>query len=139
MTILVDTNVALDILLNRQPWYAAAAVIFNLSKQRLVTAYLSATPVTDLFFLAKKDLGKSAARAAILRLLQVFSPATVTGGHIRQALQLEWDDFEDSVQFTVGESLSADFIVTRNTADFSSSSIEAVTPDQFIHRVTDLE
>jgi hypothetical protein len=43
------------------------------------------------------------------------------------------------VQFTVGESLSADFIVTRNTGDFFLSPIEAVTPDQFIRRVTDLE
>jgi hypothetical protein len=74
MTILVDTNVALDVLLNRQPWYTAAAVIFNLTKQGIITAYLSATTVTDIFYLAKKDLGKSAARAAILRLLGVFPP-----------------------------------------------------------------
>jgi predicted nucleic acid-binding protein len=46
MTILVDTNVALDILLNRQPWYTEAALIFSLSKQRLITAYFSATTVT---------------------------------------------------------------------------------------------
>jgi hypothetical protein len=125
--------------LTRRPWYTAAAVIFNLAKQRLITADLSATTVTDIFFLAQKDLGKIAARAAIQQLLRVFLPAAVTGGHIYRALQLEWDDFEDAVQFTVGESLSADFIVTRNTADFSSSSIEAVMLERFIHLVTDLE
>jgi len=54
-------------------------------------------------------------------------------------LHLDWDDFEDSVQFTVGESLSADYIVTRNTQDFSSSHIPAVTPEQFMQTVVDTE
>ena len=45
---------------------------------------------------------------------------------------LDWDDFEDSVQFTVGESFSVDYIISRNTQDFSSGTIPAVTPEQFI-------
>ena len=69
--------------------------------------------------------------------MHVFNPATVTDSHIFQALELDWDDFEDSVQFTVGEGLSADYIVTRNTQDFSSSQIPAVTPEQFMHIITD--
>ena len=64
--------------------------------------------------------------------MQVFKSATVTGDHIFQALNLDWDDFEDSVQFTVGEGLSVDYIVTRNTQDFSSGHIPAVTPEQFL-------
>jgi len=70
--------------------------------------------------------------------LQVFKPATVTDRDIYQALELEWEDFEDSVQFIVGEGLSVDYIVTRNTKDFSFSSIETVTPEQFIQTVIDL-
>jgi len=45
---------------------------------------------------------------------------------------LEWEDFEDSVQYVVGESLFVDYIVTRNTKDFTSGSINAITPEQFI-------
>jgi hypothetical protein len=52
---------------------------------------------------------------------------------------LEWGDFEDSVQFIVGEGLSVDYIVTRNVKDFTLSSIEAVTPEQFIQAVIDIE
>jgi hypothetical protein len=69
-------------------------------------------------------------------MLQVFYPATVTDDNIYQALDMEWDDFEDSLQYIVGEDLFVDYIVTRNTKDFASSSIPAVTPEQFIKIIT---
>ena len=56
----------------------------------------------------------------------------VTDSNIYQALDLDWDDFEDSVQYMVGESFAADYIVTRNTKDYSSGSIPAVTPEEFL-------
>ena len=138
MIILLDTNVVLDILLNRQPWYTNAALIFGLSQQNFIKSYISASSITDIFYITQKEQGKNTAREAIKRLLRVFYPATVTDRDIYQALELEWDDFEDSVQFVVGEGLPADYIVTRNTTDFTLSSIEAVTPEQFIQTVIDL-
>jgi len=83
-------------------------------------------------------LGKKAAQEAIKHILHIFYPATVSDSNIYHALELEWDDFEDSVQFTVGESLSADFIVTRNTEDFARGSIRAITPEQFIQTITEI-
>jgi hypothetical protein len=64
--------------------------------------------------------------------LKIFYPATVTDNNIYQALDLDWEDFEDSVQYIVGESLSVNYIVTRNTKDFASGSIPSVTPEHFI-------
>jgi predicted nucleic acid-binding protein len=139
MTILLDTNVVLDILLNRQPWYTNAALIYGLAQQNLIRGYISVSAITDIFYIAQKEQGKNAAKEAIKRLLKVFYPATVTDNNIYQALELEWEDFEDSVQFIVGEGLSADFIVTRNTKDFISGSIAAVTPEQFLQAVADIE
>ena len=139
MIILIDTNVVLDILLNRKPWYTNAAIIFGLSQQNLIKSYVSASAITDIFYVIQKEHGKIAARTALKRLLQVFYPATVTGQNIYHALELEWEDFEDSVQFTAGESLSADYIITRNTQDFSSCSIRALTPEQFLHAIADIE
>jgi predicted nucleic acid-binding protein len=139
MTILLDTNVVLDILLNRQPWYTNAALIYGLAQQNFIKGYISVSAITDIFYIAQKEQGKKAAKEALKRLLKVFYPATVTDKDIYQALELEWEDFEDSVQFTVGEGLSADFIVTRNTKDFASSSIATVTPEQFLHTIADIE
>ena len=139
MKILIDTNVVLDILLHRQPWYSNAVFIFSLAKRRFYKGYVSASAITDIFYIAKKRLGKTAARQAIRQLLTVFSPATVTDKNIYQALNLEWNDFEDSVQFIVGKYLPVDFIITRNIQDFASASINAITPEQFIQTFTDIE
>jgi predicted nucleic acid-binding protein len=139
MNILIDTNVALDILLNRQPWYYNAALIFSLSRLKFVKSYISASSITDIFYITRKERGKIAAKEAVKRILRVFYPATVTDRNIYQALELEWEDFEDSVQYTVGKELSVDYIVTRNTGNFSLSSIETVTPEQFIQIVVDIE
>ena len=70
-------------------------------------------------------------------MLKVFYPATVTDKNIYQALDLEWEDFEDSVQYIVGDDLSVDYIITRNAQDFASGSISAVTPEQFFETITE--
>ena len=133
--ILIDTNVALDILLKRQD-YDNAKRVYTLAEENIIFCYITASAVTDIFYLAQKDLGKNQAKEALKELLKTFKPATVTDSHIYQALDLDWDDFEDSVQYVVGESFSADYIVTRNAKDYSSSSIPVVTPEQFIQAVT---
>jgi predicted nucleic acid-binding protein len=137
--VLIDTNIALDILLNRSTFYANSAAVFVLAEKKIISGYVSTTSITDIFYITRKDLGKINARNAIKHLLNVFFPATVTGSDIYKALELEWDDFEDSVQFAVGESLSVDYIVTRNTQDYSSGTIAAVTPEQFLLKIADIE
>ena len=144
MKVLIDTNVALDILLKRQD-FLNANIVYSLAEENQISGFISASAITDIFFLSKSDLSKKPAKEALKTLLQVFKPATVTDSHIYQALDLDWSDFEDSVQFVVGDGLAVDYIVTRNTHDFSSSSIRsklrceipAVTPEGFIKLITD--
>ena len=135
MKVLVDTNVVLDILLYRQPWYTNAVLIFGITQRNLIKSYVSASAITDIFYISQKQLGKRATREAIKWLLGVFQPATVTDNNIYQALDLEWDDFEDSVQYVVGEGLIVDCIITRNIKDFASGSITTITPEQFIQNL----
>lgn len=71
--------------------------------------------------------------------MKTFCPASVTGKDIYQALELDWEDFEDSVQFVVGKGLHVDYIITRNTKDFSLGSIKVLTPEQFIQAVVDIK
>ena len=136
MKIIVDTNVALDYLLHREN-YVTAKIIYFMAEQNLFTGYISASAITDIFFLSKGDLGKKPAIEALKKLLQVFHPATVTDSLIYQALYLGWNDFEDSVQYVVGESLEVNYIITRNTSDYTAGSITAVTPAEFIDLISD--
>jgi len=135
MKVLIDTNVALDILLNRAD-YTNAALVFSFTKQNIIESYISASAITDIFYIAHKDIGRKPAKASLKNLLQVFKPATVTANHIYEALDLEWEDFEDSVQYVVGENFPVDYIITKNINDYASGSIPAVTPEQFIKLIS---
>ena len=137
MTVLIDSNVVLDILLNNAGLAAGSKAVFDLAEEKQFIGYVSASAVTDIFYISQKKLGKKAAKEAIKYILNIYLPATVTDNDIYKALDLTWDDFEDSVQYTVGEGLSADYIVTRNTQDFSSGHIPAVTPEAFLQIIAD--
>jgi len=141
MKVLIDSNVVLNKLLKQPDFFAGSNAIFTLAEigqiaNQRFEGYISASAVTDIYYIARKSLGKTAAHEAIKKMLMVFSPATVTNNNIFQALDLEWDDFEDSVQYVVGEGLAVDYIITRNIKDFTSGSIPAITPEQFIETIT---
>jgi predicted nucleic acid-binding protein len=132
MTVLIDTNVVLDVLIGNPGVFVHSKKVMDFAEQKQIIGYISASAITDIFYIAQKKLGKKPAKEAIKKLLQIYQPATVTGSHIYQALDMEWADFEDSVQYVVGAGLPVDYIVTRNTQDFFSSTIPAVTPEQFL-------
>lgn len=133
MNILIDTNVILDVLLERKPYYENAARINLLCEKGYVNGYISASAITDIFYIAKKELKNKDTVIELLKdILKTAHIASVTENDINGALNLSWDDFEDSVQYVIGESISAKYIVTRNTKDFVNSRIKVVSPDEFL-------
>jgi predicted nucleic acid-binding protein len=133
MKVLIDTNIVLDILLKRQPFYENAAKIIVLSENGIIESNVSASAITDIYYIAQKAYkDKQTVLDLIKKILRIISVATVTENNIYQALDLGWNDFEDSVQYTVGESITADYIITRNINDFCNSTIKIVTPEQFL-------
>jgi len=137
MTVLIDTNVVLDILLCRTEFIDNSRTILELAEEKQFIGYISASAVTDIFYLSQKEMGKQVAKDAVKHLMNIFYPATVTDNNIYQALDMEWVDFEDCVQFVVGASLSVDYIVSRNAKDFSIGSISTISPEQFIQIIKD--
>jgi predicted nucleic acid-binding protein len=135
MKVLIDTNVVLDVLINNPDFLDYSKKMFDLAEQKQIIGFISASAITDVFYIAQRKLGKKTTKEAIKKVLKIFSPATVTDNNIYNALDLEWDDFEDSVQYIVGKSLAVDYIVTRNTQDFAFSSIPSITPEQFIKTI----
>jgi predicted nucleic acid-binding protein len=133
MKVLIDTNILLYVLLNRQPYCQDAAKIIVLSEKEIIESYVSASAITDIYYITQKEYkNKQVTIDLIKKILEVILVATITGNNIYQALDLGWNDFEDSVQYIVGESISADYIITRNLDDFNDSTIKIVTPEQFL-------
>ena len=127
-------------ILRREPYYANAAKINILSEKGYICGYISASAVTDIFYIIKKELkNKDAVLVLIKNILKTIRIASVTESGIHEALELDWDDFEDSVQYIVGQSISADYIITRNSIDFAGSQIKVVSPDEFLNKITSQE
>jgi predicted nucleic acid-binding protein len=136
MNVLVDTNVVLDVLLKRQLFYNDSLAIFQLVNAERVKGYLSATSITNIFYLLRKAGNSSDETYRMIdRLSALFTIAPVSETTITNSLSLRWRDFEDAVQFIAARENNADYIITRNTKDFSSGSIEALTPEQFIQAI----
>jgi len=132
MKILLDSNIAIDVVLKREPFLASSVQVLGLSKLG-IALFLSASTITDIYYIVSKTLkSKKIAMSLLKNLLVSVDVAAVTGNEIRQAISLDWGDFEDAVQYAAGESIAVDYIVTRNKNDFASAIMPVVSPDELL-------
>lgn len=133
MKLLIDTNVVLDVLLRREPFFRTAAEVLNLAQRDDVREYVSASAITDIYYIANKQLkDRAAVRDLLERLLKIVSVAAVSEQEIRNALNLTWADFEDSVQYSVALLNEMDGIVTRNPSDYQEANMRIWLPEQVL-------
>lgn len=131
MKLLIDTNVVLDVLLRREPFSKTAAEVLNLTQRDDVREYVSASAITDIYYIANKQMkDRDAVRDLLKRLLMIVSVAAVSEWEIQNALNLAWGDFEDSVQYSVALLNEMDGIVTRNPSDYQEANIQIWLPEQ---------
>ena len=131
MKLLIDTNVVLDVLLRREPFFRTAAEVLSLTQRDEVREYVSASAITDIYYIANKQMkDRDAVRDLLKRLLMVVSVVAVSEREIQNALNLAWGDFEDSVQYSVALLNEMDGIVTRNPSDYQEANMRIWLPEQ---------
>lgn len=128
MKLMVDTNVVLDLLLDRQPFSDAAAQVFDRIERGEVSACLCATTLTTVHYLCARELGDGATRRALQDLLDLFEVAPVTRPVLEHALSSKLVDFEDAVLVEAGLQAGATAVVTRNIKDFKGASLPTYAP-----------
>jgi predicted nucleic acid-binding protein len=129
---IVDTNVVLDVLLEREPFVKSAVEIFRLTEESRIVAFICATTVTTIDYLLVKSLQKPNARDALHRLISLFEIATVNRPVIERALVSKIQDFEDAVLNEAAKMAGVDFVITRNIKDFARSTLKVCDPNEFI-------
>jgi predicted nucleic acid-binding protein len=127
---LVDTNVAIDLILARQPWLTAAQPLWDARDAGLVVVYLPASVVTDIFYIVRRQADIATAFAAIDQIFSAFGMLTVDAPLLQQARAMPGNDFEDNVQIACAMNAQLDVIITRNLADFRLSPVPAIEPSQ---------
>lgn len=135
MRVLVDTNVVLDVLLDRRPFADAATQVFALVEESRIEGLLCATTITTVDYLLCQALPPEKARGALQRLLDLFEIAPVNRPVLEQALRSRITDFEDAVLEQAGRLAAVDAITTRNASDFVKSSITVFDPIELVAAV----
>jgi predicted nucleic acid-binding protein len=127
--ILFDTNVVLDVLLDRQPYVEASAAAWAAVETGASEGMLAAHAVTTIHNLVRKEMDNIKARRIVSAILRVFGVAIVDGAVVQEALQLPLSDFEDAVTAAAARMAGCEFIVTRDPRRFRASPVRSLTPE----------
>ena len=137
MTVFLDSNIILDILLKNQNFYQESKELLNLADNPEIDFFVSAASMTDIFYIVRKKLNDAEqAKNHLKLLLELVSIAGIDETCIRNALNSSWKDFEDAVQHEASFQIRADYLITRNIKDFPSSFVEVITPQIFLKKFT---
>ncbi len=128
LKVLVDLNVVLDVVQQRQPFYVDSANVVDAAARQEVDGLLAAHSLTTLFYLLSRWQNRATAVTALTSLLDAFTIAPVNDAVIRKALAWGWSDFEDAVQMAAALNEQADYLVTRNGQDFETQPVSVITP-----------
>jgi len=127
--ILFDTNVVLDILLDRRPYVDASATAWAAVETGKSEGMLAAHTVTTIHYLISKEMGNIKSTRVISAILRILGVAPVDSTVIQEALQLPLSDFEDAVTAAAARFSGCDCIVTRDPKGFRGSPVPAFTPE----------
>lgn len=133
MRAFIDTNVLLDVLAEREPFYEHSSAVWALAEQGPLEGLVSAVSFTDVFYIVRRWGGPDSAREALLALRDVFCPAVCDAPVINQAIDSQLGDFEDAVQYFSALRADADCLLTRNPDDFPRRpAIPVLSPREFL-------
>ena len=133
MVILVDTNIVLDVFMDREPYASEARIIMSKCADREVIGYLAAHSIPNLFYILRKKYSPKERRALIRNLCDIFRISEINQAKIISAVENEmFSDFEDCLQEECAVEAMADYIVTRNLDDYKTSRIKAIEPSEFV-------
>lgn len=137
MKVLIDTNILIDYITNREPYATNAYRIIELCVMKTVEGGIAAHSVMNLFYILRKDLSVDERRETLKKFCRVFTVVGIDNSKIMSALENEnFMDFEDCLQDECAKDFQADYIITRNIKDFSSGYTKAIDPCEFLASLT---
>jgi predicted nucleic acid-binding protein len=130
--VLFDTDVTLDLVLDREPFAEAAASVFKLHERRRIEGYVSAVTMVNVFYVTRKIKGHELARQAVGELLAGLNVCPTDLSVLQEAHHLPFTDYEDAVQHACATVAGLDAIVTRNLADYKNATLPVYSPTDFL-------
>lgn len=135
MKVLIDTNVVLDVLCNRQEFLEASEKVFKLCEVNKISGYLSALSIPNILYVMRKELEPERTKEILTKLMLIFHVADLKADDLKKAAEMKFKDYEDAVQSVCASRIHADYIVTRNIRDFTASKVTAIKPSELLERL----
>ena len=136
MRVLLDTDVVLDLLLDRPGFAEHAAAVWEANEQGRVEAYISAITPVNVFYIARKLKGAEKARQAVIELLAALRVCPLDQVMLQTALSLPLTDYEDAVQLASAMASQLDALLTRNLEDYQNATLPIFSPPDFLAHLT---
>ncbi|MEZ4987052.1 MAG: PIN domain-containing protein [Saprospiraceae bacterium] len=131
----IDTNIVLDLLGKREPFYNDAAKLFSLADRGKVKLYISSLTVANANYVLSKLRSEREARAILLKFKILVVVLELNDKIIELSLNDEsFKDFEDGLQYYTALENEAEIIITRNLKDFKTSKIPVMTASQYLKK-----
>lgn len=135
MVLLIDANIILDVLLNREEFVKDSSLIWKICETEKAKGYVSALTFANLVYIMRKQLDPERIEEVFRELNLIFEFTDFSVTDLSRAAEFSWKDFEDAVQSATAERVHADYIITRNVRDFAKSKVLAFTPSELLARI----
>lgn len=135
MKVLVDTDILIDMALDRAPHADAASHLLDALEARPGTGYLAWHSVANLYYLVAPARGRDDARKFVVDLLGFLEIAPTGTESVRQAAAMPLKDFEDALQVAAALASGAEVIATRNVSDYRGAPVPAASPESVLRKL----
>lgn len=135
MIVLIETDVLIDVALDREPFAEPAARLLDAVEWRPGAAFLAWHSLANFYYLVSPHRGRAGAKEFLLELCRFVEVAPTTTESLRTAGRLDLADFEDALQVAAALACRAELIATRNLRDYARSPVSAATPSEVAERL----
>ena len=132
MKVFLDTNVLLDVLAQREPFYEHSAAIWTLAEEGRILGLVSVVCFTNIFYIVRKLRDRRTAQRTVVLLRDTFTAVPCDAQVLNQAIDASFEDFEDAIQYFSAMQAGAAALVSRNAEHFPSSGLPVVSPVEFL-------
>ncbi len=130
--VFLDTNILLDVIAQREPFFGPAARIWTLAEQNSIDAYVSAISFNNVYYIVRKIEGHAKAIKALRMVRGIFTSVAPDQRILDQAMDSSIKDFEDAIQYFSASHARVNCLITRNPGDFQKSLLPVLTAREFV-------
>ncbi len=130
--IFLDTDIIIDLLAQRNPFYEDAVKVFTLAKNKKIKCFTSSNSIANIYYILSRFENKNFAKANIIKLRRIVSITDISENAVDMALNSDFKDFEDALQYYSAMENGLDFIITRNKKDYKQSKIPVFEAGEYL-------